>query len=64
MPSAKGLYLTAQFKISPDLMIIQDAKGIGHGNGSAGTFYHIVGVEVQVLFVGHGQNQRFDSGSN
>jgi len=56
MLPSKGLHVAAQFKTSSDLFIVQDAKGVDHGDGSAGPFNDVVGIEVEVLFVGHGQD--------
>gem|GEM_PF-4648942 len=53
MPPSQGLHLAAQFSIASDLSIVQDAKGIDHGDGAAGRGVGVLLLQfVPVIHVG------------
>ncbi len=57
MTAAKGFYFTTQLKISSDLLVVENAKAVDHGDRVAGPFYDLIGYELHVLLVGHGEDQ-------
>ncbi len=59
MSPAECFNLASYFKVSSDLLISQDTEGIDDGDGSASPFDHIIWIQIEVLLVGHRQDNSF-----
>ena len=54
--AAEGLHLAAQLEVAPDLLVVEDAEAVDHGDLAAGPPDHLIGVDGQVGRVAHGQH--------
>ena len=58
MAAAEALHLAAEFEIAADLRVVQDAEAVDDGDGAAGHFDDLVGIELQIGLVADGQDHR------
>jgi hypothetical protein len=58
MPPAQALHFAAEFKVTADLGVREDAEAVDNGRGPTGHFDHLVGVELQVGLMADGQDHR------
>lgn len=56
MSAAEALDFAAQLEVAADGGVVQDAETVDDGHGAAGHFDDLVGVELQVGLVAHGEN--------
>ena len=58
MAATECLYLAAQFEVSGDRIIIQDAEAVDDGEGFARPLDNVFGLQFQVRLVRYGEDHR------
>ena len=59
--AAEGLHLAAQLEVAADLVIAEDAEAVDDGQRPAGPFHDVVGLELEVGRVAHGEHDGIDA---
>ena len=60
MSAAEALDFAAEFEVTFDFFVIEDAEAIDDGEGIAGPFDDVVGIEVEIRLMGDGEDEGVD----